>query len=115
MRLRKSKSIGPFRITATGTGLSLSAGVPGARVSANTRGEVRATGSLPGTGISHTKRLDGGAAAPAEPTSAPETDRERRARLVAARHTYRANVKAGMPKSEARALLRAANTWKRSA
>jgi hypothetical protein len=54
---RKSKKLGPFRLTASPRGLSLSGGVPGARASINTRGEVRRILSIPGTGIYNTKRV----------------------------------------------------------
>lgn len=55
---RKSKSFGPFRLTASKSGLSVSAGVKGARVSANSRGQVRRTISIPGTGFYNTERID---------------------------------------------------------
>jgi len=55
---RKSKSFGPFRITASKSGLSLSAGIPGLRYSINTKGQARRTVSIPGTGIYQTDRLD---------------------------------------------------------
>lgn len=54
---RKSKKFGPFRLTASTRGLSASAGVPGARASINTRGEVRRTISVPGAGIYDTKKV----------------------------------------------------------
>ena len=57
---RKSKKLGPLRLTATSKGLSVSGGVKGARVSANTKGEVRRTLSVPGAGIYDTKRISGG-------------------------------------------------------
>lgn len=57
VQFRKSKKFGPFRLTATKTGLSLSGGVPGARVSVNTRGEVRRSVGLPGTGIYDVKKI----------------------------------------------------------
>lgn len=57
IQFRKSKKIGPFRLTASKSGLSVSAGVPGARVSVNSRGDVRRTVSLPGTGIYSTKKV----------------------------------------------------------
>ena len=57
---RKSKKVGPFRLTLSPRGVSTSAGVPGLRVSTNFRGEVRRTVSVPGTGIYDTKRLGGG-------------------------------------------------------
>jgi hypothetical protein len=48
---RKSKRFGPFRITAGKRGLSFSAGVPGARLSINSRGEVRESAGVPGSGL----------------------------------------------------------------
>lgn len=56
---RKSKSFGPFRITASKSGLSVSAGIPGLRYSVNTKGQARRTVSIPGTGIYQTDRIDG--------------------------------------------------------
>lgn len=53
-RFRRSKKVGPFRLTATKSGLSLSAGVPGARMSVNTRGQTRRTTGIPGSGIYQT-------------------------------------------------------------
>lgn len=57
VRFRRSKKFGPFRITATGSGFSLSTGVKGFRMSANTRGEVRRTIRIPGTGLYDTKLI----------------------------------------------------------
>lgn len=56
---RKSKKLGPLRLTASKSGLSMSGGVRGARVSANTKGEMRRTLSVPGAGIYDTKRIGG--------------------------------------------------------
>ena len=60
MRFRKSMKFGPLRITASKTGLSVSGGVPGARLSVNTKGEVRRTLRIPGTGLYDTKKIGGG-------------------------------------------------------
>lgn len=58
MAFRKSKKLfGIFRVTATDRGLSLSAGVPGARVSVNSKGDVRRTVSVPGSGWYDTKKI----------------------------------------------------------
>lgn len=57
VQFRKSKKFGPFRLTATSRGLSVSGGVPGARISANTRGEVRRTVGIPGSGIYDVKKI----------------------------------------------------------
>ena len=54
---RKSKKFGPVRITASKSGLSTSVGVKGLRVSANSKGQVRRTVSVPGTGIYDTKQI----------------------------------------------------------
>ena len=54
-RFRRSTKIGPFRLTATKRGFSTSVGVPGARIGINTKGQVRATGGIPGTGIYDTE------------------------------------------------------------
>lgn len=56
---RKSKKLGPFRVTLSPRGVSASAGMPGLRVSANSRGEVRRTLGIPGTGVYDTKRVNG--------------------------------------------------------
>ncbi len=58
VQFRKSKKVGPFRITATKRGLSASAGTSWFRVSRNSKGQSRATTTLPGTGIYSTRRLD---------------------------------------------------------
>ena len=58
MSFRKSKKLfGIFRVTATGNGVSVSAGVPGARVSINNKGDVRRTVSVPGSGWYDTKKI----------------------------------------------------------
>lgn len=54
-RFRKSKSIGPFRVTLSKSGLGASVGVKGFRVTKTASGRVRATASIPGTGISYVK------------------------------------------------------------
>jgi tetratricopeptide (TPR) repeat protein len=53
---RKSIKLAPgVRMTVTPRGMSVSAGVRGARVTANSRGKVTRTVGIPGSGISHTK------------------------------------------------------------
>ncbi|MCW2598877.1 MAG: hypothetical protein JWM02_706 [Frankiales bacterium] len=52
---------GPLRVTASKSGLSVSGGVPGARVSVNSKGEGRRTVGLPGSGLYDTKKIGGGA------------------------------------------------------
>lgn len=56
---RKSKKFGPFRLTFTKSGVSVSGGGPGARVSVNSRGEVHRTLGVPGTGVYDRKRITG--------------------------------------------------------
>ncbi|MFE3501707.1 DUF4236 domain-containing protein [Kitasatospora sp. NPDC059160] len=51
---RKSFKAGPFRVTASKSGLSYSAGTKGARVTRRTDGRVQTTLSVPGTGFRHT-------------------------------------------------------------
>lgn len=57
VRYRKSKKIGPVRITASKSGLSASIGVKGLRVTKLANGRVRTTASIPGTGISYVKDM----------------------------------------------------------
>jgi len=58
LRFRRSAKLGPFRITATKRGFSTSFGVRGARVGINSRGQVRRTIGLPGTGIYDTEIIN---------------------------------------------------------
>jgi hypothetical protein len=51
---RKSFKAGPFRVTASKSGISYSAGVKGARVTKRANGRVQTTLSVPGTGLSYT-------------------------------------------------------------
>lgn len=51
---RKSVKMGPFRITASKSGISYSAGVKGVRVTKRANGKVRTTLSAPGTGLRYT-------------------------------------------------------------
>ena len=62
VRFRKTIGKGPFRMTFSKSGVSVSAGVKGARISRSTSGRSRATVSIPGTGISYVKesRKSGG-------------------------------------------------------
>lgn len=59
LRFRKSKKIGPFRVTMSKSGISYSAGVKGFRVTKTASGRVRTTASIPGTGISYVKESGG--------------------------------------------------------
>ena len=56
-RYRRSKMFGPLRLTATRSGLALSAGSAFGRVSVNSRGEVRQTTRVPGVGLYETKKV----------------------------------------------------------
>ncbi|MCW2931143.1 MAG: hypothetical protein JWM19_2105 [Actinomycetia bacterium] len=51
---RKSVKMGPFRVTASKSGVSYSAGVKGARVTKRANGRVQTTLSVPGTGLRYT-------------------------------------------------------------
>lgn len=53
VRYRKSIKIGGVRVNVNKKSIGVSAGVPGFRVSANTRGQRRTTVSVPGTGLSY--------------------------------------------------------------
>jgi len=55
VNFRKSKKIGGVRFTVSKSGFSASTGVPGLRASVNSKGDVRRTVGLPGTGIYDTK------------------------------------------------------------
>jgi hypothetical protein len=52
-RYRKSFKAGPFRVTASKSGISYSAGVKGARVTKRADGRVQTTLSVPHTGLSY--------------------------------------------------------------
>ena len=68
-QFRKSKSFGPFRLSFTRRGVSLSAGSPLARISVSNRGEVRETTRIPGTGIYKTTKV----ASPSSSTPMPNS------------------------------------------
>ena len=53
-RFRKSKKIGPVRVTVSKSGVSTSIGGKGARITKRADGKIQTTTSIPGTGISHT-------------------------------------------------------------
>lgn len=70
-KVRKSIKIAPgVRLNVSNKNIGLSAGVRGARVSANTNGRVTRTVGIPGTGISHTKSTSTGSAR--RPASRPQ-------------------------------------------
>ena len=58
LRFRRSAKFGPFRLTATTRGLAASVGAPGARVSVNTKGQVRRTVGIPGSGLYDTELVN---------------------------------------------------------
>ena len=55
LRFRRSVGFGPFRLTATKRGVSGSIGVRGARVGINSKGQVRRTKGIPGSGLYDTE------------------------------------------------------------
>lgn len=59
VQFRRSKKIGPFRLTVSKSGLGISAGAGPLRISRGADGKVRRTIRLPGTGISDTKVIGG--------------------------------------------------------
>ena len=81
---RKSVKMGPFRMTASKSGISYSAGVKGARVTRRANGRVQTTLSVPGTGPRRTTTSGRGrrAARPsARPAARPATATARPVRL----------------------------------
>ena len=58
LRFRKSINIGPLRINLSKSGIGISLGVKGFRVSRSAKGKMTATASLPGTGLSYVQNLD---------------------------------------------------------
>lgn len=73
-RVRKSFKIAPgVRMTVTPKSVGLSAGVKGARISANSSGRVTRTLGIPGSGISHTKTLSSGASSRSSAGARPAT------------------------------------------
>lgn len=53
----KSFKLGPFRLTVSKTGVSVSVGVPGARVNANTKGQVGVRVGKKGFSFTKSKKL----------------------------------------------------------
>jgi hypothetical protein len=72
VQYRKSKKVGPFRLTVSQRGISTSVGAGPLRVSRGADGRVRRTVRVPGTGIYDTKVVGGTArpAAAAQPQAA---------------------------------------------
>lgn len=54
---RKSKKFGPFRITASKSGISTSIGGKGFRLTQSTNGKIKVTTGIPGTGLYHTRTI----------------------------------------------------------
>ena len=54
---RKSKKIGPFRVTVSKSGVSTSIGSKYYRVTRKANGKIQTTTRIPGTGISYTKQI----------------------------------------------------------
>ncbi len=58
LRFRKSINLGPIRLNFSKSGMGISFGVKGFRVSKSAKGKTQATVSLPGTGLSYVQNLD---------------------------------------------------------
>lgn len=58
LRFRKSINLGPIRLNFSKSGMGISFGVKGFRVSKSAKGKTQATVSLPGTGLSYVQDLD---------------------------------------------------------
>ena len=63
-RYRKSVNVGPFRFTASKSGISTSFGGKGARITKMANGRTRTTLSIPGTGVSYVHEVGGKKKAP---------------------------------------------------
>lgn len=86
-RFRKSKNLGPFRVTVSKSGVSTSFGGKGAQITKTASGKVRTTLSVPGTGISYVTESGGGKkqkAKEAKRTRAAEAKAERQAAFAEA-------------------------------
>ncbi|MET3861682.1 hypothetical protein ABIE38_002618 [Dietzia sp. 2505] len=76
---RRSKKVGPFRITASKSGLGVSAGAGPLRLTRSAKGQYSRTVRVPGTGIYDTARLGSGATqssssgASQQPPNSPQT------------------------------------------
>ena len=57
LRFRKSFTFGPLRINLSKSGIGISLGVKGFRISRSAKGKMTATASLPGTGLSYVQDL----------------------------------------------------------
>ena len=88
-RFRKSKNLGPFRVSVSKSGVSTSFGGKGARITKTASGRVRTTLSVPGTGISYVtesggRRKQKAKAKEAKRTRAAEAKSERQAAFAEA-------------------------------
>lgn len=68
---RKSVKMGPFRMTASKSGISYSVGVKGARVTRRANGRVQTTLSAPGTGLRYTTSGTGKRKSASQKTATP--------------------------------------------
>ncbi len=66
---RKSLKMGPFRVTASKSGISYSAGVKGVRVTKRANGKVQTTLSVPGSGLRYTTTSGKGKASTKRPAA----------------------------------------------
>ena len=85
LRFRRSAKLGPFRLTATTSGLAASVGAPGARVSVNTKGQIRRTVGIPGSGLYDTELVNPRGSRAAQ---APAHSRPRRSESPLERRTW---------------------------
>jgi hypothetical protein len=58
-QLRRSKKIGPLRLNFSKRGVSVSGGLKGARIAANSKGELHRTTGIPGTGLYKREKIRG--------------------------------------------------------
>lgn len=58
IRFQKSINLGPVRLNLSKSGVGVSVGVKGVRVSRTAKGKYRKTVSIPGTGISYSEQGD---------------------------------------------------------
>ncbi len=57
IRFRKTVKAGPININLSKSGVGISTGVKGARVSRTAKGTIRTTLSIPGTGLSYVNNI----------------------------------------------------------
>lgn len=81
---RKSVRMGPFRVTASKSGVSYSAGAKGVRVTKRANGKVQTTISAPGTGLRYTT-TSGAKKRPAKRSGANTVPSKRRPASAASR------------------------------